>query len=429
MTKSFARSLATSSSARALLLVLAGSTSHGAVAQTAPSPSLPTGGNVSAGSATILPQPQFGSLTINQTSDRAAIDWQSFNVGAGGSVNFVQPNAQSATLNRVAGNFTSTIAGRISATGQVYLINPNGIAITPTGSVQTGGGFVASTLDLTNADFMAGKLRFNAANAEGSGAGVANAGSITAGSAGFVALLGSTVSNTGTISVPLGKVGLGSGSQATLDLNGDGFLQVALPTDRSTPAGAALIEQAGRIEAAGGRVIITVATARAALRNAINMPGSISADSLTSDGGMITLLGGDGGKVTASGTLTARGGGASGNGGNIETSGAAVDFTGLKVDTSATSGKTGTWLVDPTNLTVDAAAATTINTNLATSNVTLQTNADGTTAGPGTTSAGNGDITIASALGWSSTNTLTLNAFHDIALNAAITAFRPQFKA
>ena len=96
MTKSFARSLATSSSARALLLVLAGSASHGAVAQTAPPPSLPTGGNVSAGSATILPQPQFGSLTINQTSDRAAIDWQSFNVGAGGSVNFVQPNAQSA---------------------------------------------------------------------------------------------------------------------------------------------------------------------------------------------------------------------------------------------------------------------------------------------------------------------------------------------
>lgn len=64
----------------------------------------------------------------------------------------------------------------------------------------------------------------------GSSASVSNAGRISAGSGGFVALLGGTVSNSGTISVPLGRVGLGSGERATLDLNGDGFLQVAVPT-------------------------------------------------------------------------------------------------------------------------------------------------------------------------------------------------------
>ncbi|MEI5617455.1 filamentous hemagglutinin N-terminal domain-containing protein, partial [Streptomyces brasiliscabiei] len=80
--------------------------------------------------------------------------------GSGGKVTFVQPGVTSATLNRVTGTTTSTIAGAIVANGAVYLVNPNSIAITATGSVQTGGGFVASTLALTNADFMAGKATF-----------------------------------------------------------------------------------------------------------------------------------------------------------------------------------------------------------------------------------------------------------------------------
>ncbi|MFS8050736.1 filamentous hemagglutinin N-terminal domain-containing protein, partial [Rhizobium sp. BR 314] len=89
--------------------------------------SLPSGGQVAAGSATIG-APSAGSLTINQTSGSAVVNWQSFDVGKGNRVTFVQPDANSAILNRVTGQTSSTIAGQINANGQVYLINPNGIA-------------------------------------------------------------------------------------------------------------------------------------------------------------------------------------------------------------------------------------------------------------------------------------------------------------
>ena len=78
---------------------------------------------------------------------------------------FNQPGTTSATLNRVTGTQGSAIAGQVSANGSVYLINPNGIAITTTGSVRTGGGFVASTLDIPDADFNAGRLNFNGTGA------------------------------------------------------------------------------------------------------------------------------------------------------------------------------------------------------------------------------------------------------------------------
>ena len=438
---------------------------------------LPVGGTVVSGAATI--GTGGGTTTVTQSTNRAIINWQSFDVGAGRAVVFAQPDAQSATLNRVTGGAASTIAGQISATGSVYLINPNGIAITARGNVQTGGGFVASTLDIADKDFNAGTLAFTGT---GSSKSVGNAGTITAGQGAYVALLGGSVSNAGTITVPLGRVGLGSGESVALDLNGDGFMQVAVPTAALVDGNSALIEMAGTIAASGGRVELKTATVKDAVRNVINMTGTVNVDSAVGNGGTIILLGGDGGIVNATGTLSARategtgggaGGGAGGlgaartaikatvakdargrfltltsagdaestaddrgttyatdlsggqargtggNGGFVETSGATVNFTGLKVDTSTASGTTGTWLIDPTDLTVDAAAATTISNNLATSNVTLQTTST-TASGPGNQSAGNGDITVNSAITWASANTLSLIAYNNIALNAAI---------
>ncbi len=130
---------------------------------------LPQGGTVASGQVRIG-TPTGNALIINQNSSKAIIDWNSFSVGANASVNFVQPNSAAAILNRVTGATPSTIAGQINANGQVFLVNPNGIAITPTGSVQVGGGFVASTLDIGNADFNAGKLNFT-----GKGASAASA--------------------------------------------------------------------------------------------------------------------------------------------------------------------------------------------------------------------------------------------------------------
>ena len=99
-------------------------------------------------------------MSVTQTSQRAIINWNSFSIGQGNSVTFVQPSASSAILNRVTGSTTSTIAGQLNANGQVYLVNPNGIAITSTGAVNVGGGFVASTLGITDKDFNNGNLGF-----------------------------------------------------------------------------------------------------------------------------------------------------------------------------------------------------------------------------------------------------------------------------
>ncbi|WP_343611968.1 MBG domain-containing protein [Novosphingobium sp.] len=402
--------LAAGTSALALLAAMTGSPAW------AEGP-LPVGGTVASGQAQIG-LPNGATLTINQSSAKAIINWQSFDVAAGHGVVFNQPDAGSATLNRVTGSTASTIAGQISANGSVYLINPNGIQITKSGVVSVGRGFVASSLGIADADFLAGKGAFG-----GTGGTISNAGTITTKTGGYVGLLGGSVSNTGLILAPAGQVVIGAGTIATLDLNGDSFLQVALPTD------AALTTN-------GAAAALTGAQARDAVRNIVNLPGSINARNVSGESGNVLLSGtinvdstsGDAGhimvlgnSVTANGTLTARALGTGGNGGFVETSGNSVDFTGIHVDTSAARGQTGTWLVDPTDLTVDAAAASTIAGNLANSNVSLQTTNSGAT-GPGNTSAGLGDINVNTAISWSSANTLTLDAFHSVIFNAAVTA-------
>mgnify|MGYP002787200758 FL=1 len=117
---------------------------------------LPQGGKVVGGQATIA-HPNLTQLHIKQLTDRAVINWESFNIGKPEAVYFFQPSSSSAILNRVTGNTPSSIAGQINANGQVMLINPNGILLTPTSQVNVGS-FLASTLDMKNADFMAGKL-------------------------------------------------------------------------------------------------------------------------------------------------------------------------------------------------------------------------------------------------------------------------------
>src|SRR5262249_38159166 len=141
----------------------------------------------------------------------------------------------------------------------------------------------------------------------GASARVSNRGSISVAPGGFVSLLGGTVSNAGTISVPLGKVALGSGERITLDLNGDGFMQVAIPTSTMSTNGRSLIEVAGAIRAAGGRIEISAATAAQAIRDVVNVSGSLSATSLAGRDGSIVLGGGPGGNVKVTGTIDVSG--------------------------------------------------------------------------------------------------------------------------
>jgi filamentous hemagglutinin family protein len=291
---------------------------------------LPTGGKVAAGSVSI--QTGASQVQVNQTSDRAIVNWQSFDIGQGKSVAFSQPSQTSAILNRVTGQDVSQIAGTLSANGQVFLINPNGLIFSSTGKVLANGGFVGSTLDIRDSDFMAGRLNFS-----GSGGAILNQGHIISGRNAAVALLAGTVSNDGLIRAPLGKVMIGSGLQATLDLSGDGYLQVALPVDVLGDPSKALVSNAGRIEANGGQVVMRVATARDVVRAAVNTTGLISAKSLSGHDGSITLDGGDGGQSTVSGTLTVDG---KIDGGRIDlTSGASLSLVGATL--SATGGDQG----------------------------------------------------------------------------------------
>ena len=154
-------------------------------------PVLPTGSKVVAGSVAVT-TPSPSQLTVNQTSTKAIIDWQGFSIGSGGAVQF--NNGSGATLNRVTGSTVSSIDGLLSATGSVYLINANGVVVGKTGVVNTGGTFVASSLDVTNAQFLSGgDLTFSGT----SNAAVVNYGKIGS-LGGDVALFAAKVDNQGT---------------------------------------------------------------------------------------------------------------------------------------------------------------------------------------------------------------------------------------
>ncbi|MEM1005082.1 MAG: filamentous hemagglutinin N-terminal domain-containing protein, partial [Pseudomonadota bacterium] len=301
--------------------------------------SLPTGGTVAAGNVTIG-QPSGNQLQITQGSSAAIVNWNGFSIGSGATVNIQQPNAQSVILNRVTGDTTSQIHGQLNANGQVHLVNPNGIFIGPNGHVNTAG-FVASTLAITDEDFLNGRYRYQG---NGQSAAVENAGTISVVPGGYAALIGGKVSNSGVIRVPVGKVGLAAGEQVTLDVSGDGFLQVAVPSDSGDATMEALVTNSGRIEADGGIVHLKAASARDAARQVVNMSGVIEARSVGGVSGAV-VLGGGGGAVQVTGridtsapvTLVAaspRPVARSQSGGSITITGEAIELAGATLDAS-----------------------------------------------------------------------------------------------
>jgi filamentous hemagglutinin family protein len=195
--------------------------------------SLPNSGSVVNG--TVAPFEYNGNeMTITQTTKGAIIDWGSFNIGAGYGVTFDQQFGNtSVTLNRVVGfgysSSASLIDGTLTSNGNVFIINPAGITFGSGAQVNVGG-LIASTLDISNADFLSGlssgQYRFSAS---GSSAGtVFNSGQLTAADGGTIGLIGSYISNAGTITANLGSVVFGATSEVTLDFFGDGLTQVTV---------------------------------------------------------------------------------------------------------------------------------------------------------------------------------------------------------
>ncbi|MES3020472.1 MAG: YDG domain-containing protein, partial [Pseudomonadota bacterium] len=267
----------------------------------APAYALPTDGVVTSGEATITSG--ASSMNIKQTSQNVSLNWESFSIGKGEAVNFLQPNSNSVALNRVLGADPSSILGTLTANGKVFLVNPNGILFGKGASVNVGG-LVASTLGLSDADFNAGKYRF-----EGdSEAGVVNQGSIKA-AGGYVAMLGARVSNEGVIAARLGTVALAAGKAITLDVAGDGLLNVTVDKGALD----ALADNGGLIQADGGRVLMNAQAAGSLLHTVVNNSGIVQAQAIENRGGVIRLSGGN---VINSGALDASG--ANGGGGRID---------------------------------------------------------------------------------------------------------------
>jgi filamentous hemagglutinin family protein len=173
----------------------------------------PVGPTVQAGSATFAAN--GGSLTVTNTPG-TIIDWQRFGIGAGELTRFIQQGPASSVLNRVTGADPSQILGTLQSNGRVFLINPNGITF-GAGSRVDVAGLVASTLNLSNADFLAGRHDFGAR--AGAGA-IRNHGEIRAADGGQILLVAPSIENSGLISAPNGDVLLAAGKSVRLvDVN------------------------------------------------------------------------------------------------------------------------------------------------------------------------------------------------------------------
>jgi filamentous hemagglutinin family protein len=314
----------------------------------------PDGPNVVGGAATVGGL-GTSSVIVNQHTDRAIIDWRTFNIGNGELTRFSQPSSGSVILNRVTGGLgPSQILGTIQANGKVFLVNRDGILFGPNSMVNTAG-FLATTNDIKNDDFMNGQGRFVFGTPGRPDASIVNLGTITAGDAGFAALVAPGVRNSGTITANVGSVGLASGNGFTLDFYGDKLitLQVGDQIASSVKDVAtgqtldALVKNTGKLSANGGRVELSAVTARQVVDSVINNTGVIEANTVGLKGGQIILgaqtsstkvAGAPAQNVKVSGTLSAAGKDAGSKGGKVKITGENIALTSANIDASGKAG-------------------------------------------------------------------------------------------
>jgi len=430
----------------AMLAVMA----SGAGITAPPAPSqLPIGGVVTIGHASIAAS--GGTMTINQVDPKVAINWNSFDIGSSATVNFNQPSASSVALNRVDSTSPSQIFGSLNANGQVYLINSAGIYFSPGANVNVGG-IVATTHQMSDADFANGSTTFSRNGSTGS---VVNEGVIKSGIGGYIALLAPEVRNSGVLIAQQGTVALASGEAITLNFGPLSTLDSLTVTPSQMKA---LVENRYIIQAPGGLVILSAKAVNQLAGSVINS-GTIQADGVVSAGGKILLeasssiiqtgvlsanaasntinnggvikivadLSNPNSRTYVNGSISAKGGDLGGDGGEIETSASNVVIgTATVVSTTAPHGNTGTWLIDPHDFTIGPSGSsaltgagksdidgTTLSNQLDANNVTILSS-------QGAAASGSGDINVNGAVNWNA-NQLTLTAAHSININAQMT--------
>jgi filamentous hemagglutinin family protein len=437
---------------------------------------LPTSATVTTGNATL--STNGANMAISQTSDKASINWDTFNIGSSAAVNITQPNANAVLLNRVTGNDPSQILGKLSANGQVILLNPNGIVFGQTGSV-TASAFTASTFGLSDDDFMAGYYKYNR---KGSTASVVNQGTIETASGGYVALIGATVTNEGKIIAPQGEVVLAAAESITLPealvkpqapatpntISVRMSKRVRLELDPATVNTAVNNTSSGVIVTEGGQVLLqaaAISTAVASVTHSgqidtsgpqagavtllaehghIKVDGSIKANSNSNDAPSQPRKGGDIiiGRDEETGALAkvsdVSGAQLQSTNGFIETSGEWLATTGTKVQAKE-------WLLDPNNIEINSVntaltagnsvvltgdiqnalalgTSVSISTGIGAGSVSSSTGVTQATAGTGNSSTGTITVnnTITSSYTGANAPLLTLTAASNIAVNAAI---------
>ena len=395
---------------------------------------VPTGGQVVAGQATI--SQAANAVTIAQSTSKVILNWNSFDIGSQASVTFQQPSNSAVALNRVLGSAPSAIFGSLKANGQVFLINPNGVLFAQGARIDVSG-LVASTLNIRNEDFLAGNYRFTRDGASGS---IVNQGGLHGQ---YVALLAPEIRNQGVIAAHQGTVVLAAGDAVTLGITGNRLIDVQV--DKASIN--TLIENKHLVQADQGTVILSAQSANSLIGQVVNT-GAISAKGISTDGGTVRLLASSdiehsgsidvsAGKVGAGGTailladlanfasrtavrgsIAARGGTQAGDGGFIETSASKVSIAdGAQINARATLGKAGEWLIDPTDYTIAAAGGDMTGAALSATlgggtNVVIQSTNGASGAG--------GDVFINDTVSWNAPAALTLNAQRSIEINAPI---------
>ncbi|WP_198372526.1 beta strand repeat-containing protein, partial [Roseomonas rosulenta] len=309
-----------------------------AAAAQAPAPNAaPVLDRVVAGSITV--HQHAGQTTVQQAQQRGIVDWRSFNVGRDHTVRFQQPGASAITLNRVTTADPSTIAGRITANGRVAIVNQSGVVFTQGAQVDAAG-LIVSSANISNENFMAGRMVFDQPGR--ADARIENAGTITIREAGLAALVAPQVANRGTITARLGRIALAGAETHVVDLYGDGLLSIEVTGRvRQAPAnGAALVTNAGVIEAQGGTVLLTAAAADGIVQDLVRAGGVISTDTDAATGraGRVAING-TGGAVRVEGEVRASGTAAGTRGGQVEIMADRVLVDqGARVDASGAAG-------------------------------------------------------------------------------------------
>jgi filamentous hemagglutinin family protein len=349
---------------------------------------LPAGGHFVAGTGTI--SGGATSLTVDQSTPRGIIDWNSFSIGNGNRVTF--NNGSGATLSRVTGGNPSVIMGALSATGSLYLINPQGIVVGPSGVVATGGRFVASTLDTDNAAFMAGAdLKLTGS----SKAQVLNLGRIGSTRGDVFLVAADEIDNYGTISAPQGTAELAVGQRILLhDSSTSAQVSVLVGSAGSVFNRGTIDAAQVNLQAADGNVF-----ALSGNHEAIRATGTATRDGhvwLVADRGLVKL----GGNVDAKN--------ADGSGGAVDTNGANFAVCDCQPTVLA-----GLWNITAPSIEIDRAAAGTFSRSLSA----------GTAINVHTTGVygRTGDIDVAANMEWTGGAALALAAYRSITVGKGVT--------